>query len=62
MSGSLLEDRSVAEQSTHYEFSAVTAKDILPEHAREWSQFTRFVTWGIAAVVVVLLVLLLFFA
>jgi len=50
----------VAEQSTQYEFSAVTAKDILPEHMREWSQFTGFVTWGVVAVVAVLLALLIF--
>lgn len=49
----------MAEQ-THYEFTAVTAKDILAEHTQEWSQFTRFVTWGVAAVVVGLLGLLIF--
>jgi len=47
----------VAEQTTHYEFSAVTAKDVLPEHARGWAQFTGFLTWSVVAIVLLLLAL-----
>ena len=51
---------AVAEQSTHYEFTAVSAKDILPAHQAEWNRFTGFVTYSVVAVVVLLLLLLLF--
>ena len=52
----------MAEQQTHYEFTAVTAKDILPAHTKEWNRFTGFVTNGVIAVVVILLLLLVFVA
>jgi len=51
----------VAEKPT-YEFSAVTAQDVLPQHQAEWSRFTSFATRAVIAVVVVLLLLLIFVA
>lgn len=52
----------MAEQQTHYEFSAVDAKDLLADRQQGWERFTRFVTWSIATTAIVLILLALFVA
>lgn len=52
----------MAEQQTSYEFTAVTAQDILKDRQAGWEGFTQFVTWSLAACVAVLVALVLFVA
>ena len=50
----------MAEQQSSYEFTAVTAQDILKNRQDGWAGFTSFMTYGVVATIVVLVALAIF--